>query len=84
MSVLAAAVEVPHNTDAPNLFGVSLNMYEGIYAIVVNLAIGAGDHADETRREDYEERVESAEEPLPVTAGQEAHFHREAEPTRRP
>jgi solute:Na+ symporter, SSS family len=77
-----------------NIFGLSLNLYEGIYAIVVNLAIavvgtlvlravGAGDHDDETRREDYEDRAEVEEQPPPADAEQEPRFRREAEPTRR-
>jgi solute:Na+ symporter, SSS family len=76
-----------------NLFGLSLNMYEGIYAIVVNLVIavvvtlilratGAGDRADETVREDYEERVEGEERPVPATPEQEERFRREGEPAR--
>jgi SSS family solute:Na+ symporter len=61
------------------LFGIDFNVYEGIYALVLNLGIaalvtlalraaGAGDRADETLPEDYEERGEVADaQPLPAT-----------------
>jgi solute:Na+ symporter, SSS family len=64
------------------LFGIDFNAYEGIYAIVLNLAIavgltlvlrasGTGDRSDETAPDDYRDRGRApAPEPLPATPGQ--------------
>ena len=74
------------------VFGI--NAYEAIWALALNLivavvltailrAIGAGDSADETTDDDYEERepVEGTA-PLPATPGEEPRFTHEPQPTR--
>jgi SSS family solute:Na+ symporter len=87
------AIDLDFKASVYKLFGI--NAYEALWALGTNLiitvvltlilrAVRAGDSADETTADDYEERepVEAAE-PLPATPEQEPRFAREGEPTRR-
>ena len=87
------AVDLDFKASVYKVFGI--NAYEALWALAANLivavvltailrAVGAGDSADETVDDDYEER-EQAEEagPLPATPEEEPRFTHEPQPTRR-
>jgi SSS family solute:Na+ symporter len=72
---------------------LGINAYEALWGLAVNLivtvgltlilrAVGAGDSADETIPEDYDEIAPTGvEEPLPATPDQQPRFERAGEPT---
>jgi SSS family solute:Na+ symporter len=87
------AIDLDFKASVYKLFGI--NAYEALWALALNLivavvltailrAVGAGDSADETADDDYEERepVEGAG-PLPATPDDEPRFTHEPQPTRR-
>jgi solute:Na+ symporter, SSS family len=88
------AVDLDFKASVYKVFGI--NAYEGLWALATNLIIAvvatailraanAGDSADETVDDDFEEREpETGVQPLPATPEQEARFRREGEPTTRP
>jgi SSS family solute:Na+ symporter len=87
------AVDLDFKGSVYKVFGI--NAYEGLWALALDLAIAvvltailraahAGDSADETVADDYEEIEPTGVEPLPATPGQEARFTREGEPATRP
>jgi SSS family solute:Na+ symporter len=86
------AIDLDFKGSVFKVFGI--NAYSALWALATNLivavvltailrAVGAGDSADETAEDDYEERepVEGAE-PLPATPGEEPRFTHEPQPTR--
>jgi hypothetical protein len=62
------------------LWGLALNLVIAVGLTAILRAMHAGDSADETTRDDDEER--DGEPPLPATCEEEARFAREGEPTR--
>jgi SSS family solute:Na+ symporter len=88
------AVDLDFKASVYKVFGI--NAYEGLWALATNLVIAvvvtailraanAGDTADETVDDDFEEREpETGVKPLPATPEQEARFRREGEPATRP
>jgi SSS family solute:Na+ symporter len=76
-----------------DLFGLHINAYEAIFALAANLivsvlgtavlrALGVADGADDTREEDYVERVPEPEAALPATPEQEDRAGRFGRPAR--
>jgi solute:Na+ symporter, SSS family len=87
------AVDLDFKGSVYKLFGI--NAYEGLWALALDLVIAvaltailratrAGDSADETIADDYEEIEPSGAQPLPATPDQEARFRRDGEPATRP
>jgi solute:Na+ symporter, SSS family len=86
------AVDLDFKGSVYKVFGI--NAYEGLWALALDLAIAvvltailraarAGDSADETMPDDYEEIEPTGAQPLPATPEQ-ARFRREGEPATRP
>jgi solute:Na+ symporter, SSS family len=81
------AIDLDFKGSVYKVFGI--NAYSALWALATNMltailrAVGAGDSADETAAEDYDERepVEGAG-PLPATPAQEPRFTHEPQPTR--
>jgi hypothetical protein len=84
--------EAPPKGSVFKVFGI--NAYSALWALAANLivavvltailrAVGAGDRADETAADDYEERrPDEAVAPLPATPEEEPRFTHEGAPTR--
>jgi solute:Na+ symporter, SSS family len=65
------------------LWGLAANLIVAVALTAILRAVGAGDSADETAADDYEERKpDAAAEPLPATPEQEPRFTHEGAPTR--
>jgi solute:Na+ symporter, SSS family len=87
------AVDLHFKGSVYKVFGI--NAYEGLWALALDLVIAvvltailraarAGDSADETVPDDYEEIEPTGAQPLPATPDQESRFRREGEPATRP
>ncbi|HEY7623256.1 MAG TPA: sodium:solute symporter [Solirubrobacteraceae bacterium] len=86
------AIDLDFKGSVFKLFGI--NAYSALWALGTNLivaivltailrAVGAGDSADETADDDYEEREDAVgADALPATPEQEQRFTREPQPTR--